>query len=91
MRSREYNTLQEQANEEIVRTIRHGAEERQWREKDDLDTNVFRCEVLDDGSLRFDGREPGRADIIIKQWNKSDIASIERVHKDIGYQYPCIK
>ena len=90
MRSREYKTLKEWANEEITRTIKHGAEERQWREKDDLDTNVFRCEVLEDGSLRFDGREPGRSGVIIKQWNKSDIASIERVHKDIGYQYPCM-
>ena len=90
MSSREYETLQEWANEEIVRTIKYGAEERQWREKDDLDTNIFRCEVLDDGSLRFDGREPGRAGIIIKQWSKSDIVSIERVHKDIGYQYPCM-
>ena len=90
MRSREYKTLKEWANEEIVRTIRYGAEERQWREKDDLDTNVFRCEVLEDGSLRFDGREPGRADIIIRKWNKSDIVSIERVHTDIGYQFPCI-
>lgn len=90
MRSREYETLKEWANEEIVRTIRYGAEERQWREKDDLDTNVFRCEVLEDGSLRFDGREPGRADIIIRKWNKNDIASIERVHTDIGYQFPCM-
>lgn len=90
MRSREYETLQEWANEEIVRTIRHGAEERQWREKDDLDTNVFRCEVLEGSSLRFDGREPGRAGVIIKRWNKSDIASIEKVHTDIGYQYPCM-
>lgn len=91
MRSREYKTLKEWANEEIARTIRHGAEERQWREKDDLDTYVFRCEVLEDGSLRFDGREPGRASIVIKEWNKGNIASIERVHTDIGYQYPCIK
>ena len=88
MRSREYKTLKEWANEDIVRTIRYGAEERQWREKDDLDTNVFRCEVLEDGTLRFDGREPGRAGVYIKEWNKSDIASIERVHTDIGYQFP---
>lgn len=91
MRSREYKTLKEWANEEIVRTIRYGAEERQWREKDDLDTNAFRCEALEDGSLRFDGREPGRASIVIREWNKDDIASIERVYKDICYQYPCIK
>lgn len=91
MRSREYKTLKEWANEEIVRTIRYGAEERQWREKDDLDTNVFRCEGLEDGSLRFDGREPGRAGVIIRKWNKHDVASIKRVHTDIGYQYPCIK
>nr|DAN23966.1 MAG TPA: hypothetical protein [Caudoviricetes sp.] len=90
MRSREYKTLQEWANEEIVRTIRHGAEERQWREKDDLDTIVFRCEVLEDGSLRFDGREPGRGGSIIKEWSKKDIESIERVHTDIGYQFPCM-
>lgn len=67
MRSREYETLKEWANEEIVRTIRYGAEERQWREKDDLDTHVFRCEVLEDGSLRLDGREPGRASIVIRE------------------------
>ena len=90
MKSREYETLKEWAEEDIVRTIRYGAEERQWREKDDLDTNVFRCEVLEDGSLRFDGREPGRAGVIIREWNKSDISSIERVHTDIGYQFPCV-
>lgn len=91
MTSSVYETLQEWADEAIVRTIRYGAEERQWREKDDLDTIVFRCEVLEDGTLRFDGREPGRADIIIKNWSNKDIASIERVRTDIGYQFPCVR
>lgn len=91
MTSTVYENLQEWADEAIVRTIRYGRDERNWREKDDLDTIVFRCEVLEDGSLRFDGREPGRADIIIKEWSRSDIASIERVRTDIGYQFPCVR
>ena len=90
MTSRVYESLQEWANEDIVKTIRYGSEERQWRAKDDLDTNRFRCEVLEDGSLRFDGREPGRGGIIIKEWSKKDIESIERVRTDIGYQFPCV-